>query len=1641
MAVVGDAYVYIRAITDGIEDDIRRGLAKSNRIIDQAGRDAGETYSKAFNKGGGGRGTFFSAKFEAEASNARETLFRLVTVGNLLTPAITGTVGAVGALVTSLFSLGSAAGVAAPSLIALPAAFSAIAQGAITARLAFGGIGQAISAGMRGGGGGGGGARQLQDFADQIEDAADRIAAARRRLTEALRDNVQRRLDALDAAKNSEEVVQETIFAASRAQRDYADSQNDTRKALDNLSKARQQAIEDLQQLRFESEGAVLSEQRARLAFERSRDSLQRVQDLPPNSRARQEAELAFKEADLNLRRAIDRNGDLQKEEKRATKAGIEGSDAVIDAQENLSNARRAEADALRDVIEANKDIVRARMDAAKAARAVGQVERDNLQRQKDALKDLTDALKNYEEVREEQFKNEQGRSGGGSDPFAESMKNLSKEAQDFVRYIISIQGEFRKLRAAAGRELFPQLEVAIQNLVDNLFPRLIPLLESTGGVLGKVAREFSNTITTGENLARLDRVWKTNNKLLQNFGDAASNLYELFLILLDAAAPLIERFGNWVVTLTEAWLATARISDASGRLTKVFIRSGDAAAQIGRIFKNTFGGLSAMFKASVGPGSGGQFLLDWFETATAQFAKLREEGNKDGSLVFFFKQSAITAAATLGLIGDILKVVVKLGADPNTTLFVETLRGVVPILETILFSFNTAGPALAELSVEVSKILLAFTDTQAIQTYFDVLITLAKLVVDIFSNDIMQAILGVVGPIFAAAAAFRFFTKLVIFFGKALAGIAISSFTLAVKALGFTFSAAGLKAAAGATGVKKFILTLKALSFSNPFLLALTAITTALTIFYVRGQQADERASEFMDTLDELTGKATAASRELIALKLLEALPQKSELRLVVDSIGLTMTQITTAVTEGGQAFEDLSAKIEAAIEAEQTALGLVYEERAKLTDLKSEEALQNAAEIDRLSYTIYGLKETQKALKLNSDAYGDATEAKRKELDALALLNEANDALLPSQEELREAFRQNIRTLTEQEGAFMRTEEAQERLTGETKALEQAFEDLNAAMSQERSAIALRKMYRELDEQVKTNGTNLLGLGKKADANKILVMDAVEEVTARVKGLGLSPADSAIEFEKGLTTLREKFVGAGFKEKDLDEFLSGIEATPEDAQELFREVKEAGEEAVDEYKQLGIDSGDGFIEGLRTRYAQSVAAGKYLANGVKTGADSVMEFGSPSREMAKLGRWVSEGFATGIEERGDLVVDSFTDILDKMADKGGENVKKFTDKVKGLLEVFVGDLKMVGEATKDFNDSLTEALNPPELDARDLTDPLLFVEKALATAEEKAKKFNNSLTGGVGGDRKRSRLIADFTTLSETLKTDLILGLEAAESKLASLQDVAANFSKTVNSAITGGVDIQSAAQKAKDEGKTLEQVLSEQLNKTRTFASKVNELIDAGYSKTTIESVLARGVEGGTELAQAILDAGTSVLKIDQSVGTELENLAASLSDKGYNAFFATGIESAEGTLESVREKLQAAQLPGSTVMTTMDRFAKALGRDVTIKVKLNRRRFDVTIDVKRILRATDFQGSDGIEGVGATGGIVNRPTIALIGEAGPEAVVPLNKTPGNGPLPSGFGGVTVNVYPSAGMNEEELANMVSRKLAFEMRRGAV
>jgi len=65
--------------------------------------------------------------------------------------------------------------------------------------------------------------------------------------------------------------------------------------------------------------------------------------------------------------------------------------------------------------------------------------------------------------------------------------------------------------------------------------------------------------------------------------------------------------------------------------------------------------------------------------------------------------------------------------------------------------------------------------------------------------------------------------------------------------------------------------------------------------------------------------------------------------------------------------------------------------------------------------------------------------------------------------------------------------------------------------------------------------------------------------------------------------------------------------------------------------------------------------------------------------------------------------------------------------------------------------------------------------------------------------------------------------------------------------------------------------------------------------------------------------------------------------------------------------------------------------------------------------------------------AAGGIVTGPTLAMIGEAGPEAVVPLSSG-------AGYGNVTVNVSGSV-IAERDLVDSIRKALIVEQQRGKI
>ena len=758
MAIIGNAYIAVHAITTGFQNDVNRSLSGLNSQFSRSGNQSGSAFSNGLR-----RGSRNLSQFRQNAIRANDAFFAMVTTGYAIGPAIAVAIGAVSSLVSGFVALSASVLSATPALIALPSILTAIGQAAIVAKLAFGGIGEALKQMTRTGGGGGGGGGEAAEQARR-----KRIEAAEKSLARVLENNRE---------------------SLARASRNLTDAE-------ERLTDARKEAAESLQQLNFDAEDAAISEKRAAIELEKARETLARVQDLPPNSRARREAELAYAEADLNLRRAKDRNADLAKETEEANAKGVEGSEQVV-------NATRAVEDAAADLARTERDALRAQVDAEEA---------------------LAEAK-------------EKTADAGGGAAATDAYDKLTEAAKKFVDYLISIKPKLQELKDAAAEALLPPLQLAIDNLVQNLFPRLIPIIEETGKALGLAAIDFSNFVTEGRNLDKLDTVAATNVDTISKLGVVTGNLYDVFLSLLAAADPLIRRFTDWLVTLTTGWQETRNAKLATGELTDTFNKAGDVAAQLGEIFGNIGGALMNIGRAATGPGSGGQMLLDMFTESTARFEEYTQELLDNGRLEQFFINVAENAGKVSSLIVDIVKFFLKLGENEAIGRTADFLReGFVPALYSILDILQSAAPPLADFLGRLGKLILKFTETGSIEAFFGTLNRGLDVLNAVFGNETVQKILLLIAPIMGTVKALTLMSKVGKFFGRAFAGYFVKIGAVVQRVSGLL----------GTTGMWKNLNLLTKLKFAG----WAGAIVAALILMWQNSEKFRDAVKKLYDVI-----------------------------------------------------------------------------------------------------------------------------------------------------------------------------------------------------------------------------------------------------------------------------------------------------------------------------------------------------------------------------------------------------------------------------------------------------------------------------------------------------------------------------------------------------------------------------------------------------------------------------------------------------------------------------------------------------------------------------------------------------------------------------------------------------------------------
>jgi hypothetical protein len=356
------------------------------------------------------------------------------------------------------------------------------------------------------------------------------------------------------------------------------------------------------------------------------------------------------------------------------------------------------------------------------------------------------------------------------------------------------------------------------------------------------------------------------------------------------------------------------------------------------------------------------------------------------------------------------------------------------------------------------------------------------------------------------------------------------------------------------------------------------------------------------------------------------------------------------------------------------------------------------------------------------------------------------------------------------------------------------------------------------------------------------------------------------------------------------------------------------------------------------------------------------------------------------------------------------------------GALVVGIGFLASklydAAHAAKEFGDAKKRALEGQE--SRDVARSTGRNTSPEKTLEQQLEQLNVQMQdlGSAKAPKADKALkgLSDSAKLAQAQMSKLSAELTFNNDALSKAKDAYSSFKDGIKNVITGIVDFGSAA--TAETGTFLENLVA-QAAKAADFGAKVKQLLAMGLSETAIAQVLSAGADAGTKIADEIIAGGATVVDQVNTLVSATQSVAEAVGKAGAQQFYQAGITAGQALVDGVKAAIAAAgfsiNVDGQLVnQGAIDQVNAAIAK---ARTKKSKGKSKITKGERQSIM--DLAASLGVEVPAfAKGGIVSGPTLALIGEAGPEAVVPLSGR--NAPM-----GKTFNLTVNAGMGADGAA----------------
>ena len=291
--------------------------------------------------------------------------------------------------------------------------------------------------------------------------------------------------------------------------------------------------------------------------------------------------------------------------------------------------------------------------------------------------------------------------------------------------------------------------------------------------------------------------------------------------------------------------------------------------------------------------------------------------------------------------------------------------------------------------------------------------------------------------------------------------------------------------------------------------------------------------------------------------------------------------------------------------------------------------------------------------------------------------------------------------------------------------------------------------------------------------------------------------------------------------------------------------------------------------------------------------------------------------------------------------------------------------------------------------------------------------------------GNRRLDEAKAKFNSYRDAIAQGITRGntlSDAVSAQTTALQNLTAAEEEYQRAKEQGDEEAIAKAAKdleaAKDEEKSFLEFLEVGVTTAEGFAAQIDALRESGASLEVVQQIAELGARTGSRVAAELLEGGRRAIEQANAMVKAVEAASRRAGEGAARQFFGAGVDAARQFVKAVEATIPELQ---SVLDRIADMIENALGTRPNVSLSgeerfipppppsppsptVNGIAYDPRVlseSQARAIAAVPMSAFDNFTVPGlANGGLVTQPTLAMIGEAGPEVAIPLDRLGGMG-----------------------------------------